>query len=382
MRHTHFMCSPAQIQSRATDEVLKLIAWHDVGPQLVVDTIARVLWLMATLRASLHAIHSRFLWPVGETTLRAGIARQLPDPATLAAAFHRRLLAFIPRTPKKGYTIAIDSHWVGFYGRRNTRGTVHGQRKNGTRRYFVYATAVVVEKGRRYTLALTSPESSRPMEALAPLLDQIAAAGIRVRKLLLDKGFFSAEVFHLLEARRLNYVAAVPHRRRHWKDLWAGDATRLTTTITSGAQLERRVSVQLRLVRARWTNRDGSTSEQVYACRGLRSTGDLGLEARRIYKTRFGIESSYRQLNQAKAATTSKDRSWRLLLIGLSLVFRQLWVFLEQAVMRPRGVRWSPETALERLRHQLAAVLVRSLTDRETLRLKPHDAAFFNKKTK
>jgi hypothetical protein len=296
---------------------------------------------------------------------------------TLAWAVHQRLRALIPRPPAKGFTVAIDTHWVGYYGRRGTRGTVHGQRKGGTHRFFVYATAVVVEKGRRYTLAVTAAESGRPLDALTPLLDQIAASGIRVRRILLDKGFFAAAVFRLLEDRRLNYVVAVPHRRGHWKNLWAGDADHATPTITSRPQAAAPVAVRLRLTRARWRNRDGSVSEQVYAYRGLRPHGDLAAACRRLYKTRFGIESSYRQLNQAKARTTSNDRSWRLLLIGLALLFRQVWVFLGHALTPRRGAAWPPETALERLRHQLAAALALGLDDRDVLRLKPRDATFF-----
>jgi hypothetical protein len=361
--------------------VRTLLDWHDVGP-LAVDTIARVLWLMATLKASLHAIATRFVWPVGETTLRRGIAGQLPDPATLADALHRRLLAFVPRRrPAKGYLVAIDTHGVGFYGRRNTPGTVGGQRKNGTRRYFLYATAVVVERGQRYTLALAAVESGRPMDALVPLLDQIAAAGIKVRKLLLDKGFFAAEVFDLLATRRLPYIAAVPHRRHHGpRNLWAaGDDTH--HTLTSHARRGRRVSVRLRLVRTTWTHRDGSVSEQVYAVRGLRGGADLGAEARRWYKRRFGIESSYRQLRQAKAPTTGKDRSWRLLLIGLALLFRQIWVALTQAAVAG-GSRWSPQTALERLRQQMAADLVRGLDEHHTVRLHHGSASEFTGKSR
>ena len=55
---------------------------------------------------------------------------------------------------------------------------------------------------------------------------------------------------------------------------------------------------------------------------------------RRLYRRRFGIETSYRQKNQAKAPTTSKDPVYRLLLEGLGYLLRQVWVVLTEELAR------------------------------------------------
>src|SRR5438105_4828996 len=86
MRTAHFRCSPADIQRRATFELRTLLPWQDAGPKLPVDTRLRLLWLMATLRASLHAIVQRFAFPFCDNTARSGLASQLPDPARLASS--------------------------------------------------------------------------------------------------------------------------------------------------------------------------------------------------------------------------------------------------------------------------------------------------------
>ena len=379
MRHHHSTVTPGDIQSRAMGELSCLLPWVPLGPRCSVDFTLRILWMLATLRTSLFALCERFGLPYRQTRIRHSLASQLPDPATLAAAFSHRFRALIPRAPRKGFVIAIDTHWCCYYGARSTRGIVHGQRKAGTRRFFVYATAVIVEKGRRYTLALTAPESNRPLEALRPLLDQIAATGIGVRMLLLDKGFYATEVFQLLQARRLPHIVAVPHRRPHFRRLFHTRDAITYTLRTRHRGGEPRQAVNLHLVRVTIPNRDGSVTEQVYAHHGLRPRGDLGAVCRRLYKSRFGIETSYRQLNQAKARTTSRDRRWRLLLVGLSLLFRQLWVFLENAVQERTGERWSPTTTLERLRAQLASVLTAELRDRCTLEIHDQDARFLKK---
>lgn len=370
MRTHH--CTIADIRRRADLELAQLLPWR-TAHGLSAEAVVRILWLLATLKASLHALARRFRFPVGDTSLRAAIARQLPGPEDLAAAFARRLHALLPRVPKKGFVVAIDTHWVGYYGdKAKTRGVVGGQYKNGTRRFFVYATAVIVERGRRYTLAFAAPTSNRPLDALGPLLDQIAESGVRVRMLLLDKAFYAAEVFGRLEDRRLPFVVAVPHRRAALRDLWAGGGSRATRTLTTGHRTGRdRVSVRVRLTRVHVRNRDGSADDHVYAYRGLRPRGDLGAACQRVYRSRFGIESSYRQLNQAKARTTSRNRSWRVLLVGLALLFRQVWVLVSGAVRRPKGSVWSAVAALERLRNQLAAALVAGLEEQATFNLKP-----------
>jgi hypothetical protein len=50
---------------------------------------------------------------------------------------------------------------------------------------------------------------------------------------------------------------------------------------------------------------------------------------KRIYSTyrgRFGIESSYRQSRQARVFTTSRQPWYRLLIFGLSMMLRNLWL--------------------------------------------------------
>ena len=69
---------------------------------------------------------------------------------------------------------------------------------------------------------------------------------------------------------------------------------------------------------------------------------------RQTYRLRFGIETSYRQLNQGKAVTTSTDPRRRLLWLGLALLLRQAWVWCQRALSRGRTnwACWRPREAL------------------------------------
>ena len=47
---------------------------------------------------------------------------------------------------------------------------------------------------------------------------------------------------------------------------------------------------------------------------------------RELYRLRFGIETSYRQMNEARIKTCVRDPGERLLFVGVALVLRNVWV--------------------------------------------------------
>ena len=55
------------------------------------------------------------------------------------------------------------------------------------------------------------------------------------------------------------------------------------------------------------------------------------------YRRRYGIETSYRQMNQARVRTSTRSPLVRLFFIGLALVLRNLWAWLHwEALAEPR----------------------------------------------
>jgi putative transposase len=62
---------------------------------------------------------------------------------------------------------------------------------------------------------------------------------------------------------------------------------------------------------------------------------------RATYRGRFGIESSYQQVHQARLRTSSRKPALRLLFMGVALVLRDVWVWLHAEVMAQpqRGAR-------------------------------------------
>ncbi|MEE8305126.1 MAG: hypothetical protein V3S24_22115 [Candidatus Tectomicrobia bacterium] len=58
---------------------------------------------------------------------------------------------------------------------------------------------------------------------------------------------------------------------------------------------------------------------------------------RQTYRRRFGIESSYRQVHQAKIKTSSRNPVLRLLFVGVAFVLRNVWVWVHaEVIAQPR----------------------------------------------
>jgi SAM-dependent methyltransferase len=72
----------------------------------------------------------------------------------------------------------------------------------------------------------------------------------------------------------------------------------------------------------------------LYACPGVR---DAPQRIRKRYRRRFGIESSYRQMKQVRARTTSPNPALRFLLMGVALLILNVWISLHWLFLRVPG---------------------------------------------
>ncbi|MHC4139905.1 MAG: hypothetical protein ACYSR1_08660, partial [Planctomycetota bacterium] len=73
---------------------------------------------------------------------------------------------------------------------------------------------------------------------------------------------------------------------------------------------------------------------------------------KRIYSTyrgRFGIESSYRQSRQARIFTTSRKAWFRLLIFGLAMILRNLWIEVRWLLGEPKRGRGGRKIAKDLL---------------------------------
>jgi len=348
----HSTLSHAAVRADARDRLARGLRLRDCGAKLPAERLADLLLLMAGWGLSLCGLFAalRGLRCCYETA-RLALRANLPGHDELLERLRACLLDVVPARllrRRRDWDVAIDLHDVPYYGERDgAPGARRGQRKGGTDTYFTFATAVLLNHGCRYTVGLLPVQSPKPEPAVRLLLGQLRQAGVRVRRLLLDRGFYAAEVVRLLQERRVPFIVPVIRRGR------LGDGGKASGTLAffrksrgglftyrwrrRGKKNGSEVEVQVAVTSA--PGRRGKRRRRlVYAYWGLGAVSGPWLAAQ--YKRRFGIETSYRQLRQGLAPTSSKDARVRLLLVGLALLLRNVWVRLHGEVLaRRRGGR-------------------------------------------
>jgi len=221
-----------------------------------------------------------------------------------------------------------------------------GQAKSGTTHFHAYATAYVVKKGQRFTVALAHVQKGDDLAAVVKeLLRQTAKAGVRPRYLLLDRGFYAVSVIRYLQAARCPFLMPVPCKGRKADHPKGPGGTRVfhlrkrggwsQHTLKDGAGRRATIQICVKCRNLRGERHKHGRQALVYGYWGLEPpSGQWVYES---YRLRFGIESSYRQLHQGRMRTCTRDPLLRLLYVGIALLLRNVWVWLHWEVLsRPR----------------------------------------------
>lgn len=330
--------------------------------QVVLAAAARLCSIAAAVRQLATA-------PAGQT-VRTAVAGGLPDRDELERRLNRALTADLPRSlAGTRQPLALDLTRRPYHGQpfEELAEVYRSQAKGGTTHFHPYATVYLVRHGRRFTLALTWGRKGEPLAGVVQRLLRVARRqGIRPRYVLLDRGFCSVDVIRFLQHGRHPFLMPLPLRGRRpdhpdgpsgsrafaaaRRSGWGED------TLTDAAG--RRATVGVCVKCRNWQGERGRHGRQrlVYAFWGLEpASAEWGRQA---YRTRSGIESSDRQMNQAKVATTTRNPLVRLFLVGVALVLRNVWVALHWEVL-PAPRRGGRVVRLGRLRFE--ALLLRLL---------------------
>ena len=269
--------------------------------------------------------------------LREVLLPALPACAQLEEALNALLQAQLPRVlckPKHRLCLAADITLIPYHGQPQTDvcEVMRAQAKCGTNQFHGYATVAVVHQRQRWVLAVHFVRLHESMDAiLSALLTHVNALHIRVRRLYVDKEFYSVAVLRWLHAQHLDFVLPVPLRAgsreaqricrgrgSHWAYYTLHSEQHGSYTVRVAAVKRQRRPGQRKVIR--WF---------IYALAGL-SWRMPPQQVFQLYRQRFSIESGYRQMNQLRARTSSRDPVFRLLLVGLALLLVNLYLQLRQ----------------------------------------------------
>jgi len=269
--------------------------------------------------------------------LREVLVEALPDRAGMQRILNRifrQQLAPSVWKCKRDFNIAIDLTLIPYHGQpyEDKKEIVRGMPKSGTTHFHGYATVSIVRDDRRYVVALRFIEYGEEMADIVRwLLKRLKALKFRIRRVFLDKGFCSKPVFKVLDQHKVSFVTPIPVRGKSGgvRTLFQGKSRK--TSYTFNSPKHGRYMVQAVVIQRYSKGRYGRHKSKwfAYAVSGL-SAGILPAQVFELYRQRFGIESSYRQMNQVRARTSTRNPVIRLLLVGLAFVLFNLYIALRQ----------------------------------------------------
>ena len=290
------------------------------------------------------------------TALEEGLPKTL---SVLEGRLNQALTGPLPqRWKRRSWRVAIDWHLTPYYGEfyRSRNELYYGKPRQGTKQFHAYASACILDHGQRYTLALSwVRRHESTVVVLRRLLARIRQLGLKIRCVLLDRAFFNVSVVEFLKQESLPFLMPVvmcgrkPKKRRPATGLrWIKQqaAGWYQHTMKNG---KRQVTLSVCVgYRTHKNRKDGKQVKQKLLFAAWRVKGSP-TEIRERYRKRFGIETSFRQLRQARIYTCTRQPRLRLLFVAVALVLRNLWVWIHHMLLA-EGDRDNRTLHLERLR--------------------------------
>ncbi|WP_406694231.1 hypothetical protein V5E97_24480 [Singulisphaera sp. Ch08] len=201
MRKSTSTLTPAQVYRYAVQAFQPHLKLSNAKGGLA-ETILTVLFAAAARISSLSDTCQRLCGVPDEHVVAEALYSTLPDYNRLRRRVQAALLGHLPKAlRRRPQVIAIDLTLLPYYGadRKTNLSVMRSQAKKSTCSFYGYATAYVIRKGSRYTVALMAATRKTTMtEVVRELLRQVRAAGISIRFTVLDRGFYSSVV---LDAR-------------------------------------------------------------------------------------------------------------------------------------------------------------------------------------
>jgi len=362
--------SDHDVLTHAREGLSKHLPLVAAGYKCTTDDLLNVLLGVAANQGTLESVCTDLVGTPDAATIRGYFNEELcvEDLPDLARRLNGALAEEIPpRVWRQTCDVAMDFQDRPYYGKtpQATGLWVRGRARDGTTRFYRVATAYVMVKNLRVTLAI---RFVLPEDATVTIVQYLQKAlkklRIRVGHLFLDKGFASIAVMEELErqGQPAEIACTIRGTTGGTRALCQGNKSYRTTYTFQGAD-HASFTAELAVCRvfttAKRTKRMKRRADWMIFI--LIQLDWSPRQARRQYRRRFGIESSYRCAGQVRGWTTSKNPAYRFVLIALSFFLLNVWIHLRWLFTQVphRGRRWLDTQRLQLTR--LAKFLVRAL---------------------
>lgn len=360
-----------EVRTEALDVLRAHLPIEAQGYKVSSEMVFDILLHAAATGTSVEAACDDLLGAADANTIREYINAQLTSDKrqALLDQLNEGFAAQLPRKVRRGrLDLACDAHDEPYYGSTPALLdlTCGAPSKAGAKHFFRIATAYIMHDGIRFTVAVEFVLPHHDVQTvLLRLLGRVAALGLHIRRLWLDRGYASIPVFHLLQQRGVPAIIACPIRGRSGgtRALCRGRgsySTNHTFRSCRNGSHHARVEVVRTFIggngkprKARWM-----IFVQIHS--------ELSpLQVRLGYKHRFGIESSFRCMRQVRIKTTSRNPILRFVYMAIALLLVNVWTALRFAFCQiPRRGRGGRPIDYSRLRLHRVASLIRHAIER------------------
>lgn len=352
----------------------KGLALKDHGPKCTAWRINSILLIAASRICSIFAACRDLADAPSDQAVRNALDAMLPEIGALQKRINKTLTLGLPRRVlRHPRVIAIDVTLLPYYGQPecDPAELVRGKRKAGTTRFHGYATACIVHKGMRYTVAMTRVTKGEKMpEIVMRLVRQVRSTGLKIKLLLLDRGFFTVDTITYLKRARVPFLMPVAIRApkaKNPKKLAAslrGFLTKSSGWYDYAFKGKNRQKIRVCVYATYRKDRKSGKRKlkrHLFAAWNYHADPDT---TRQQYRKRFGIETSYRQVHQARIRTCDRSPKLRLLYFALALILRNVWVWLHFTIFADRRGE-HPELQLNLLRFRRMLEWIESVVKHE-----------------
>lgn len=337
--HTTGAITDSHVYTSVTEVLQQMFPTVDLdGYAYQSQDLWNILVYASATGASIHRVCQRLKDAPSANWLYTTVKQTILDQESLTGVT-RHLNEGLEATLPPGLTarrqkIAIDVTFIPFYGDEATPGVSRSQAKKSTTKFFCFASAYVIKKRKRATLCVRFVEATDSlMTVLTEVLKQVEALGIQVKRRSLDREFARVDVLRYLTSQSYVSIMPIPKKGHALKARLHGKKSRQTTyTMRSAKYGEVTFPLWIACRSAKGRAKRHGCRSLLFAVIGACHSPVLHVADE--YRQRFGIETRYRIMNQARAKTTSRKSIMRLLLVGIAFLLTNVWVWMKWNVVR------------------------------------------------
>ena len=226
----------------------------------------------------------------------------------------------------------MDKHLIPRHDQDKTTHLVNSKAKGGTHKFESYVTLQLVAGPINAVLScIREVKGSADVDFVRKFADILKKNKVKVRLLLLDREFYAVDVMDVIRLSRYRFLMpAIKNPRIKKTIIEHHEGTRkFVSRFTISNKFKKKFTFTLVITRSKkYGDSKVNIIEWYHVFATNLSAGQALKEITTLpeeYRKRWGIETGYRQIEQVRARTTSRDVLFRTVLFYTALFMYNMW---------------------------------------------------------